>query len=138
MGKPVAPTMPGVSEYEHQKALVALCRRLAPRYPALDNLFAVPNAAKRTRWEAATLLATGMVAGVPDLLLPWPQRDGEGHIIRCGLALELKVAGGTVSEHQRVFGARLASAGWTFAICYGWEAGWQAISSYLEIPDLGV
>jgi len=78
---------------------------------------AVPNGGKRTRREARALVAAGVEAGVPDLLIfdPPPGRPG-----RVGTALELKRAdGGVVSADQRRWLEQLDARGWEPVVAYG-------------------
>lgn len=58
----------------HLQSVCVQWFRLA--YPHLwQLLFAVPNGARRTQWEAQQLRAEGMVAGVADMMLLCPSAD---------------------------------------------------------------
>lgn len=61
-------------------------------YPEIRGcLFSVPNGGTRNPREAITLKATGLIPGIPDLLLVWPRLIG----------FELKTSTGTVSTTQK-------------------------------------
>ncbi|SRR5258706_6614158 len=97
------------SEYEEQKELVMILR-----YHCI--LFcAVPNAAKRSPALANMLKASGMSAGVPDILIFEPITDP---LVR-GIAIEMKSEKGRASEEQINWLAALERAGWVTRICYG-------------------
>jgi|SRR5690606_5516139 len=55
-------------------------------------LFHVPNGGSRNKIEAMQLKASGVIAGIPDLLFVW---GGAVH------AFELKTSAGTVSDEQK-------------------------------------
>lgn len=77
------------SEDQIQAAIVEWIRTVAPG--AL--VFAVPNGGLRTKAEAARLKWTGVLAGVPDLIVLAPV----GRVF----ALEVKTEVGRLSENQR-------------------------------------
>lgn len=56
------------SEVQRQSSVLAAIQRLGPEC----IVWAVPNAAKRTRWAAQRARKEGMLAGVPDLTIFWP------------------------------------------------------------------
>lgn len=69
-------------------------------------MFAVPNGGYRRRVEAAIMKGTGTVSGVPDMI--WI-REGQT------FGLELKAAGGKLSERQADVIEEMEGAG---AICH--------------------
>ena len=91
----------------------ALRKRLYYSAPSV-MVVAVPNAARRTVWEARRAKQEGLAAGFPDLLCVWPG----------GIAfVEMKrVKGGTVSENQREWIERLQGFGFPAAVCRGADA----------------
>lgn len=92
---------------------VALARRLT----AAGLLWChVPNGGYRSSREAAALAASGVKAGVPDVLVFTPPPAAPG---APGCALELKALGGSPSEEQRVWLAALAALGWATVVAYG-------------------
>lgn len=105
MTKPVIPT-----ELAEQQALRKRLYYAAPEI----QVVAVPNAARRTQWEARRAKQEGLATGFPDLLCIWPG----------GIAfLEMKrVKGGTVSANQAEWIERLQAYGFPAAVCRGADA----------------
>lgn len=86
--------------------------------------------------QAIKLKAEGMRAGVPDLFVPWPARDGDGRITCPGLYIEMKrpgVTASSVSPEQRVFIAFLRAAGYRVEVCYCWQQAARLIVAYLGL-----
>ena len=131
------------SEHSEQCALIEICRLHEGRYPALRNLFAVPNGGHRHKAVATGLAASGVVAGVPDLFLAHLGRFPEPAYLhgRCeypGLFIELKRVGYAPSDVkllQHEWHDRLRAAGYAVAVCGGWEQAWAGIRSYLGIAE---
>lgn len=124
------PKLPVPLEFVEQSLLVQCARAHEVRYPALRWLFAVPNAAKRTRWERGRALAEGMRAGVPDLWMPYRIGDCPGVVI------EMKrTEGGVVSPEQREWIDHLVSQQWRAVVCKGAVEGWRQLCTYLGLPD---
>lgn len=87
-----------------QRQVVEFLRLVAPGYVT----FAVANGGGRSKAEAGILKATGVLAGVPDLVLVGPL--GQAHFI------ELKTAKGKPSQAQRDLHARFAVMGVPYAV----------------------
>ncbi len=116
-------------EHVEQRGLIDLCSMMIGRYPDLDLLYAVPNAAKRTKGERGRLLAEGMRAGVPDLALPVARR---GYF---GMYVELKRADANdraLSSQQCWWLARLKDAGYYAVCCMGAADAWKEMQWYLD------
>jgi hypothetical protein len=56
------------SEWQRQRLFLKLAKQLCPRV----LVFAVPNAGRRSQWEANKAKGEGLRAGVCDLILVWP------------------------------------------------------------------
>jgi len=88
---------------------------------------AVPNGGRRDAREGRMLKVSGVVAGVPDLLIftrPPNQPD------KCGVALEMKRSGGKpsdVTKAQREWIAQLEALGWICIIGYGAQNALDAL-----------
>jgi hypothetical protein len=128
---------PADSEAAHHEALVAACRLLTPRLPALAWLVHVPNGEYRPKTTAARLQRMGVQPGVPDFLLFWA--SGPQHV---GLALELKRPSrqserdGGVSRDQARWLDHLESQGWCCVIAWSAEEALTEILRYLGVnPD---
>lgn len=116
---------------EHAEA-VSLMKQVAlneARYPALRNLFAIPNGGDRHPVVAAKMKGEGVKSGVPDYFLAVPV---PGH---AGLFLELKSATGYASREQKHWVERLRDSGYRCEVARGAEAAWRVIAEYLSIPQ---
>lgn len=96
---------PARTEHVEQREFVSWFRKT---YPAI-RILAIPNGSQRSRTTGARLKAEGVVAGVPDLLVPaW------------NLWIEMKRAdGGSVSTQQKDWHRYLESIDHTVLICAG-------------------
>lgn len=116
-----------MTEHDHQKALIKWARYNEQRHPALQLLFAVPNAGKRSRAVAGRMIAEGLKAGVPDLCLPFP--SGQYH----GLFIEMKVGRNKPTANQVRWIEDLRSAGHRVEVCFSWDQAKDVIEDYLGI-----
>ncbi|MFC7515079.1 VRR-NUC domain-containing protein [Herbaspirillum sp. GCM10030257] len=119
--------MPPPKEHEIQATFICWVRLAEKTDWRLKLLFAVPNAGKRTRAEAAWMLAEGLRAGVPDIMLPFPN----GPFV--GLAIEFKRPGEKTSEKQDDYIALLVDAGWLVVICTDSDAAVRTVQDYLRM-----
>lgn len=115
------------SDLEHlnQAALFSWAKSAEKRYPELQWMFAVPNAAKRSVRLAARMKAEGLKSGVPDILLPVARMGYHG------LFIEMKAPKGRLSENQEVWLAGLCEQGYKSVVCCGWEVARDTIIEYL-------
>lgn len=113
-------------EHQNQCALFTWAKINERKYPALELMFAVPNGGHRHIAVARKLKAEGVKAGVPDIFLPWPTRQGSG------LFIEMKVGKNKVTPAQQEWLDRLSNAGYKIALCYGWEQAKNVIEEYLN------
>jgi len=116
------------SEAASQAALIAWRDMLAPRYPNLGMLFAIPNGGLRSKREAARLVAEGVRAGVPDLILLVPRRGYHA------LLIEMKTSRGVLSPEQRAFLSEAANRGYLVTVCRSWPEAAAVLCSYLDLP----
>lgn len=72
----------------------------------------VPNGGSRNIIEATNLKKQGVMAGCPDILIFDNAMDIPSMVIFNGIAIELKVKGGKVSENQRSFIESLENRGY--------------------------
>ena len=113
-----APTKSDVpTEHEEQKNFVKWFHQQYPRV----LIFAVPNAAARDPRAAAWMRAEGLVAGIPDLIVPeWR------------LAIEMKrTKGSVISEEQHWMEAYFKRIGWSHFFAFGAE---DAKIKMLSVP----
>lgn len=103
--RPVLSDAPARTEHVEQREFVSWFRKT---YPAI-RILAIPNGSQRSRTTGARLKAEGVVAGVPDLLVPaW------------SLWIEMKRAdGGSVSTQQKDWHRYLESIDHTVLVCAG-------------------
>ena len=121
------------SEHSHQTALFAWAALSVGKYPQLKWMFAIPNGGLRDIRTATNLKAEGVKAGVPDIMLPWPNTNerspSEGYY---GLFIEMKVGKNKPSKEQEEYIAYLKEAGYYCVVCYTWNVARDAIVAYLE------
>ncbi len=126
-GKKVAPEdLAGESESSQQKALFVWAALASQQYPQLKYLFHIPNGGLRDMRTAVNLKAEGVRAGVPDVMLPWPNERF------AGLFIELKVGKNKPSEDQEEWLNHLSEVGYKCVVCYTWNVAKAAIVAYLE------
>jgi len=86
-----------------QASIVQFIRTCAPEC----LVFAIPNGGLRSKREAARLKWTGVLAGVPDLIVVAPR-----HVV----FIEVKATKGVTSNDQKAVHAHLRALGYTVAI----------------------
>lgn len=96
------------------------------KYPCLHLLHCSLNGVPMTKGQAGRAIGQGMLAGIPDLFLPYPCRKYHG------LYLELKAENGRLSPEQKIMLATLASLGYKTCVCFGHQQAIDAIRSYYE------
>ncbi len=114
------------TEAAHQKALMAWAALNVGKYPQLKWLFHVPNGGSRDIREGANLKAQGVKRGVPDLALMFPARGCHG------LFIELKIAGGKVSDEQQLWIDNLNINGYRALVAFGWLQAKGYLEAYLN------
>lgn len=116
--KKVNPTL--TERYEQEKVVVHCTKLNIP-------FFAIPNAARRTFWEAMLAKKGGMKAGVPDLCFPVPMLGYNG------LWIEMKrIEGGVISPIQYYWLALLRENGYKAEVAHGAEQAIRVIDRYFE------
>lgn len=119
------------SEYNETAALWAWVYMLESRHPELQLALHVPNEGQRAPWRARQI---GLRAGVPDVLLLRPSRDGHW----TGLALELKWGKGKPTPDQELWLTRLGLAGWRAGVVYMTEPGDWTTAARMIVEHLGL
>ncbi len=114
-----------MSEHEEQVALFRWAALNETKYPALRNLFAIPNGGLRNKFVAVKLKREGVKPGVPDTMFAHPSG---GHN---GLFIEMKFGKNKPSPNQREWIERLTKANYKCIVCYGWEEARDEILNYL-------
>lgn len=120
----------GATEHQEQVALMTWAMLLEKEYPALRNLFAIPNGGKRHIGTARKLKAEGVKPGVPDLFLAVPSLGYHG------LFIEMKrQKGGHTSDAQTERIGNLLAEGYSVVVCHGWIEAKETILNYLGGKD---
>ena len=116
--RPVLSETPARTEHVEQREFVSWFRKT---YPAI-RILAIPNGSQRSRTTGARLKAEGVVAGVPDLLVPaW------------NLWIEMKRAdGGTVSTQQKDWHRYLESIDHTVLVCAGFAQAKEKVEELVK------
>lgn len=125
---------PKQSEHSLQSACVKWFRL---QYPHLKTmLFAIPNGAKRTRWERGRFIEDGGVAGVADLFLAVPKSEGyeaAGNEQRVnGLFIEMKLPHTKQTQAQVEFMTNVRQQGYRYIVCRSFEDFSDVIKDYLS------
>ena len=118
----------GSEEYE-QSQVIAWARFYGRLHPELDMLFHVPNGGARDKREGANLKKAGVLAGIPDLILP-VARKGYHH-----LYIEMKVEPNKPTATQMTILKNLKSERNLAIVCYGAEQAKKVIRWYLDIVE---
>ena len=112
-----------MSEHDDQKAIFDYAKVAPDR--GWDNLFAIPNAAKRTYAMTNWLKAEGMKSGVPDMCLPVARAGFHG------LFIEQKVKPNKQEPAQKVWELRLTAQGYAYWLSYSSGETIDVINEYL-------
>ena len=92
-------------------------------------IFAIPNGGGRNPQEATRLKEEGVLAGIPDLMIPEPRGNYNGMFI------EMKrVKGGRTSQEQATMIERLRDRGYNTVVCEGCAEAWREFLNYMALP----
>lgn len=99
------------------------------QYPSLAGLlFAIPNGGARDVVTGKRLKDEGVLAGVADLFLSVPGRDGSH-----GLYIEMKTPKGVQSEAQKTFQTRVEAQGYTYRVCRSFDDFSACVAAHLGV-----
>lgn len=93
------------------------------------NIYAIPNAGKRSIGAAMYYKAEGLKAGVLDINVDWP--CGNYH----GLRIEMKARGKTISKAQAEWIARYTRAGYATALAFSFEEAKIYTERYFDLGN---
>jgi hypothetical protein len=93
------------------------------QYPR-EIIFAIPNGGKRFYSTAKRLSAEGLLAGIPDLMIPTP--NSEFH----GLFIEMKYGKNTTSKQQKIIIESLKAKGYKCEVVKSFEAFTLLVNTY--------
>ena len=117
------------SEADLQVQIVTRSLALAPHYPEIHLLHAIPNGDWRGFGTGIKLKAQGVIPGIPDLCLPVAR--GSSH----GFYLELKKANGSVKPAQWEVMSALHRGGYTVYLTNHLGVALDLIHDYLKLPQ---
>lgn len=100
------------------------------RWPELELLYAVPNAAKRSDKGRIYMYKEGLRSGVPDMCLPVPR-----HVYH-GLYIELKVDKNKPTKNQEWWLEKLEEQGYYTIARWGALDAIQTLEWYLNLPKV--
>ena len=110
-----------MNEHNHQKIVVSWFRT---SYPG-RIIYAIPNGGRRNEIEASRLKGEGVLAGMPDLHIPY----GTGRYL--SLYVEMKTTMGRMSVDQKKRRKELMEAGNDVFVGRGYVATTQYIAQYM-------
>ena len=124
--RPKVPKFETISEAEEQEAVITWRNYNQRKHRCLKFLYHTPNGGSRNIAEAVHLKRMGVVAGVPDLFLPF--NNGR----YCGLWIEMKTEKGRPTACQREWIEWLNSQGYMALVCHGAGEAINALEVYLN------
>jgi len=113
------------SEHKQQVKLFKWAAENVKYYPHLAALYAVPNAAKRSKVMGAQMKAEGLKAGVNDIHLPAPIGG------YTGLWIEMKYGYNKLTDLQREWADLMRWLGHRTEVCYWYEEARWVLLDYL-------
>lgn len=120
-------------ESNEQKAVIKWARLAQREYPCLKWLHCSLSGVKlRSVQEGARLKAEGMVAGICDLFLPYPNNNYTGLYIEMKKRNIKGQSKGIVSEAQKDFIEYANIVGYKAVVCYGADEAITTIKEYLQ------
>ena len=111
-------------EHELQKNAISYFRLVYPKYSI--NLFAIPNAGKRSPRGGKWMKDEGLTAGVSDLFLALPV--GRFH----GMFIEMKIHPNKPTDSQIKFQEAMRKRGYEAVICYSIDEFMTVVHNYIE------
>ena len=123
--RPKVPKFETISEAEEQEAVITWRNYNQRKHPCLKFLYHTPNGGSRNIAEAVHLKRMGVVAGVPDLFLPF--NNGR----YAGLWIEMKTEKGRPTACQKEWIEWLNSQGYMALVCHGASEAIDVIWKYL-------
>jgi VRR-NUC domain len=131
-----------ITEHDEQVSLFKMLDFYSDRYPALKNMFAIPNGSNKSPAMAGKFKAEGLRSGVCDTFLAVGKASYESDEYADwvepavhGLFIEMKIPGGRVSENQKDWITRLNAAGYLAVVCWNWVDAWNTVCRYLGLPE---
>lgn len=107
---------------------VSICYVLSIKHPEIyEMMLSTPNGGYRPDSTGGEMTEEGLKTGYPDISIDIPALGFHG------LRIELKrEEGGSLSEKQRIWLARLNLFGYKAELCTGWEEAWVILNEYID------
>ena len=121
---------PENKEHKEQVRFFQMVKLKFPNLYESKLIFAVPNAAKRSKSLAAMMKAEGMQSGISDIICLLPS------ICYHGLCIEMKIKPNKPTPEQRKFLESAGEQGYKTAICYSADDAFEVLEKYLKGDDL--
>ena len=113
-----------MKEQEHH-IQIACINWFRYQYPSY-LIYAIPNGGQRNRIVAAKLKAEGVLAGVPDIHIPFASNSFHG------LYIEMKSGNNKPTKKQMEVMKRLADFGYQCEVCYSFDDFQKTVMNYLK------
>ena len=114
-----------LTERQHQEFIFQWAKHKQKQYPMLKYLHASMTGMKTDAKTAAINKRAGLIKGIPDILLPYPNKT------YAGLFIELKTESGRPTKEQKEFIEYLNSVGYKAVVCHGHLEAIKVIEGYL-------
>jgi len=95
------------------------------KYPNI-LIFAIPNGGKRDIVTASIMKREGVVRGIPDLFIAYPNSK------YAGMFIELKVGNNKPTKHQKEIMQQLESSGYCVSVCYTINEFIYKVNTYIN------
>lgn len=128
------------TEHANQVSLFYWAHVMSQKYNALNNMFAIPNAGKRSLRAGANMRLEGLRKGVPDIFLAYPSKGSQwpNKTAYNGLFIEMKSKKGILRKEQTFWLGQLTMAGYKAVVCRSWHEAAKVICEYLNIECEGL
>jgi len=123
------------SENKEHKEQVKFFQMVKLKFPNLYEsklIFAVPNAAKRSKSLAAMMKAEGLQSGVSDIICLMRSGHDNPRERYCGLCIEMKIKPNKPTPEQKKFLGSVADQGYKTAVCYSADEAFEVLEKYLK------
>ena len=112
-------------KYKESELQRACLKYFKLKYPNI-LIFAIPNGGKRDIVTASIMKREGVVRGIPDLFIAYP--NGK----YAGMFVELKVGNNKPTKHQKEIMKMLENTGYCVSVCYTINEFIYKVNSYVN------
>lgn len=114
------------TEHLEQCTVFEWARMSVKKYPPLKYMYGTLNGVKLNMGQAVKAKRAGNRRGVPDIVLPFPNKGFHG------LYIELKINGNKPSKEQKEYIEYLTIVGYKAEVAYGSVEAIDHITDYME------